>query len=289
MEIIDEAFSDNLDECKIDNKTEYLEYIDAEVDEGMVDIINYFNKQADQPTEFCCSGLLEEHYNINCLKGLDLSSQVLRDYHFIRRPYVLFEPKYHHETDEGTIIDEEFYEFKSNLAPDFGVLVTENDFEDVVWGDAFSLRLSTDRLDNNEIKYKYRYIFGTQLTLQAIFDKIGRNFRLYDQFLKEVFDGFLLMTEYPEDLFVRPTMIIDREKEEIRWNYRDIMDKPEDVSDKDVFELKQYDHVIEIGENAGQKTTKWSITATLDQYRSLFCENEEFVNQLTSGQHRIQR
>lgn len=70
---IDRVESSRLEE----NRTVYLSDIEADIDRGMVDLVEYFNDTVNHPTIYCCLRLLKDHYDLEELQQI-LISEVSR-------------------------------------------------------------------------------------------------------------------------------------------------------------------------------------------------------------------
>lgn len=274
VDLVNEELMQEINSCQLEeNNTTYLDYIDATVDDGMVGIIDYFNKEVNAPTKFCCSGLIEDHYNIDELKQLDLSQTIPREYYFTTPPYVMFKPIYHRKEGETTVIDKEFHEFRNDLPEGFGVYITSDGFDTLEWYEGVTFQFEhslLDSFDKEDLKYKYYYHLGTVSSLQMIFSNLNHNIDLYDQFIKETLDAFILMCKYPEEIVLHAQMRIDRDTEEIIWCIRGLDEIPGHLEEDDIVDKeKEYDGVNDSG--------YWTITATTDQLENVIKNDLEYI------------
>lgn len=273
------------------HNTEYIESIDAEVDKGMVDLVKFFNNEVEHQTQYCCSGLIQDHYDIEKLKELDLSkAENTRGFLFIVTPKLLLEPKYHTWDGEKTVIDPEFHNLTVELPEGTHVIITSDGFDTLQWRDGIEIILDDYVLTydekTNEVTYKYNIQFGeNQYKLQLLFSKLDYNFELYDRVMEQLLEMFMVMYNCPTELFTDRNIRIDVDTEEIVWDLRELLVIPDGLDEDDVVNIQERDDILryETGEPEPIKCNGWEVALTIDQLKESFCD-EEYLDKLAEEQ-----
>lgn len=261
--------------------TKYLEEIDAEIDEGIVDLVNYFNHTVGHPTEYCCSGLLRDHYNIEMLKNVDLSNRSYTVYeNIVTLPYITFESVYHTWTGEKTIIDGDFHTFRGSIPPGLDIHITEDRFETTHTHKYLNFKFNHKLTHKDSLKdssthtHKYTCYIGSSNSLSAILESLCTDLKLYDKLLEHVIEMFQIQHTYPSSIFMFTRFDVDRETGDIQCTVSNLQGYPASISDDSSVELRLS------GELRGDKL--WEIVGSLDQIKEHICNNDKYVENMPS-------
>lgn len=102
-------------------KSRYVDSIDAEIDNSLVDLIKLLNEDTPFETQICCSGTLDDHYDIQTLKQEVTPTefaQVWQDntrQFLTQDPYIHFEPHFHTRNENTIQYDVEYHRFRNVL------------------------------------------------------------------------------------------------------------------------------------------------------------------------------
>jgi hypothetical protein len=269
IELVNQIESAELEE----NKTTYLSSIDADVDEGMVDLINYFNHDFGHPTKYCCSGLLRDHYDMGKLQQLDFSqaSPIVYNY-VVEPPYFVLQPIYHTWDGEKTLIQREFHTFRDNLPGGVAVSVIEDNVENIIAHNLVDFRFThefvdkADRVQSETNTYNYSFYLGSRNSLKSLFAGMRGNIKLYDAMLDEILEMFQIMHKYPRSIFKFTHLEVARDTEELVWNINRVSEIPENVTGVEVNRIEQ--------------SEEWKITGTLDQITNDICNNTSYIEKM---------
>lgn len=93
---------------------------DRGVEPSMIPVVDFLNNNG-YDTIACCSGVLEEHYNINQMKE-KVPIQKFTDYinnanyPIIRQPWIRIEPLYHNISKDSIEMDPEYFDLKNSVS-----------------------------------------------------------------------------------------------------------------------------------------------------------------------------
>lgn len=226
--------------------TEYVESIDAPVDKGMVDLVQFFVNNGFMTTN-SCSGLIEDHFDNeeSCASKEEIEDAEAYHYRFLQRPYLTFEPMYHHWLENDDLqVDQKYYEFKSRLSDSIPVVVRDGDDLTGVSQIDMSLTESGNPYTTTDA---YHYLFEYEVKqLWELFDHIDMNFGLYDEIIKTSFELIKIVFQYPL-LGSRLTMSIDKGTEEIMIGCSSLPYIPDNVN-KSLFDISELEGEDVIGE-----------------------------------------
>lgn len=265
---------DKIKDCKREkNKTIYVSDIDADIDTGLVNLIDYFNNTVEHPTTYCCSKLLRDHYDLEKLEQLSLSEMSRLTYpHLTQPPYFILKGIYHTVHENKTVVDESFHEFKDNFPDAIGLQITTNGFKDLLYHQSFQFRLEPEIIDLSSVqetrRYVYKCYFGSKSSLSVLFDELETNIELYDKMLTGIFEAFQLIHQYPNNLLRFLYLQVDKTTEELRWELRKLPEIPDELESDDVIGITSEEH----GE-----LTEWKVVATLDQLKDHICGDDKYV------------
>jgi hypothetical protein len=262
--------------------TTYLEDIGADIDEGMVDLIKYFNTSVGHPTKYCCSGLIQDHYDIEALEQLNFKNKSYKVYEMlVVLPYITFEPIYHTWTGENTVIDGEFHTFRDNLPHGVDVHITNDDFETTKTHKHIDFKFShkivdkSDRHNSDTHTYNYTCYIGTPNSLSALMEGLNGDIKLYDRMLEEIIEMFQIKHKYPSSIFSFTSLKVDRKTREIQWTLSLLQGYPSDISKETGLE-----RVLGGEFEDGKKL--WNIVGSLDQIKEHICGNEKYITTMPS-------
>lgn len=180
---------------------EYMERIDAYIDSGITDLIDFFLDRGYE-TEFCCSGLFEDHYTQDELDSFpEIREGDPYRYDFdVLRPYIAFDSIFHDLEEEVATVDDTVYYLKEALSGQINVVFYSGDPSETTFDshEKISLNFDIGTPYQGNPAADHTYILDIdKLYLQKCFEAIGKDISFYDELLQFVFRIVMLSVDEP--------------------------------------------------------------------------------------------
>lgn len=192
-----------MSESKDDNYgMEYMERVGAHIDSGIFDLIHFFLDRG-YDTEFCCSGLFEDHFD---KKENDTFPRVEMDidkYDLeVMRPYIAFDSIFHTLENGQAVVDDTVYYLKEALDGTIGVRFfsgrpsrESNDLDNSVYV-SLNFDIGSPYQGHPASFQTYTLTVG-KLGLQKCFNEVDKDVEFYDDIVKSIFKVIQVIVDEP--------------------------------------------------------------------------------------------
>lgn len=180
---------------------EYMERIDAHIDSGIFELIEFFLDRGYR-TEYCCSGLFKDHYTQEELNSFPkVREDDAYEYTFdVMRPYISFSSIFHTLEDGTATVDDTVYYLKEALSNRIGLVFcsgTPSEYEvDNIEKISLNFDLGTPYQGNPKAYHTY-IMRMDKYHLKKCFNYIDKDISLYDDILKTALKIVMLAVGEP--------------------------------------------------------------------------------------------
>lgn len=149
------------------------------IDNSMVDIVKNLNDIESVRSVSSCSGVFEEHYDVEIVRMLlpyaELLGSIDLTVENIDMPVLGIEPVYHNKTEQGYDVSREFYELKKEVGGSTYDVENQKDF-------SWEVSVSPTNVDKNRIELVYAFrptstTFAQSLKMSESYEDMDENIR----------------------------------------------------------------------------------------------------------------